>query len=255
MMSRWVSAAMVFAALSANVHGAEIEFRHINDLFSASPIEDDLYTATLGVATTVDGWSIDLDEYLFTDKSNGLRFDETYLTVAKDLLRPDSKWYVRARVGAARVGRGLYGQRLQNFAHTVLGEEELDLPYVPGSQTYVFARLNVARQVFANERVSVTPLIEVESAGFKEHARVAVGAWRNLGGGFGLHAEAGVRFSDTSFAPLVPWIEESDPTLTVGVGYKGYLDLTWTTNYFGTGDNHWHVTARAHFGAGAKKQK
>ena len=39
MTSRWLSAAMVFASLTANVHAAEIEFRHINDLFSASPID------------------------------------------------------------------------------------------------------------------------------------------------------------------------------------------------------------------------
>ncbi len=255
MMTRWLSAAMVFASLTANVYAAEIEFRHINDLFSASPTEDDLYSGALGLSGTVAGWTIDLDEYLFTDKTNGLRFDETYLTVAKDFLDPDSKWQVRARVGVAHVGQGIYGEGLQNFVHSILNQEELNLAYVPGSESHVFVRLNVARTVYSDERTTLAPLMEIESAGFKKHARVALGARWDLGERFGLRAEAGVRFSDTDFAPLSPWIEEIDPTVTVGLCYKNYLDLTWTSNYFGTGDNHWHVTFRLHFGAGAKQQR
>ena len=255
MMTRWLSAAMVFASLTANVYAAEIEFRHINDLFSASPTEDDLYSGALGLSGTVAGWTLDLDEYLFTDKKNGLRFDETYLTVAKDFLGPDSKWQVRARVGAAHVGRGLYGQRLQNFVHSILFQPRLDLPYVPDSRTHAFVRLNVARTVYSDGETTLAPLIEIESSGFKKHARVALGARWVLGERFGLHAEAGARFSDTNFAPLSPWIENSGPTVAIGFCYKDFLDLTWTSNYFGTGDNHWHVTFRSHFGAGAKKNR
>ena len=95
---------------------------------------------------------------------------------------------------------------------------------------------------------------EIESAGFKGHARVALNGRRALGGGFGLHVEAGTRFSDTSYAPLAPWIEEHEPTFAVGADFKGFLDLTWSSNHFGTGESHWHVTARARFGATAKKQ-
>ena len=254
MVSRWISAALVLGALSAPVPGAEIEFRHINDQFSASRIEDDLYTGTLGFAGTVAGWTFGLDEYMFTDKTNGLRFDETYLTVARELLGPDSAWRVRVRVGAVHVGEGLYGQDLQNFVHSIFNQDEVDLPYISDSMTDVFADLNVSRRLYANERVNLNALFEIEYAGFKEHAGVGLGAHWNLGRDFGLHAEAGVRFSDTSFAPLVPWIEENAPTFAVGAGYKHYVDLTWAHNYFGTGDNHWIISARARFGAGAKNQ-
>ena len=109
--------------------------------------------------------------------------------------------------------------------------------------------------MYSDERTTLAPLIEVESAGFKKHARMALGARWDLGEKFGLHAEAGARFSETNFAPLSPWIEKSGPTVAVGFGYKDFLDMTWTSNYFGTGDNHWHVTFRSHFGAGAKKSR
>jgi hypothetical protein len=245
---------MVLAALTAGVHAAEIDLRHINDQFAASPVEDDLYTATLGIAGTVNDWTLGLDEYVFTDRANGLRFDETYLTVARDLLRPDSKWRLRARIGAVHVGKGLYGERLQNFVHSILGEDEVDLAYVPGSQSYVFVRLNVSRRLHANERLIFLPLVEIESAGFKEHARAALGVRFDLSERFNLHAEAGARFTDTSYAPLVLWIKDSEPTFGVGAGYKNFLDLTWTSNYFGTGDNHWHISMHLRFGAGTKKQ-
>jgi hypothetical protein len=253
MVPRWISAVLFLGALAAPVHGAEIEIRHINDQFSASRIEDDLYTGTLGISGTVAGWTFDLDEYIFTDKTNGLRFDETYLTVAKEFLGPDSPWRVRARLGAVHVGEGLYGQDFQNFVHSILNQPEVHLPYVTDSMTDVFARLNVGRRLYSNERVFLDALMEIEYAGFKEHARVAVGAHWNLGKSFGLHAEAGARFSDTDYAPLVPWIEETAPTFAIGAGYKHYVDLTWTHNYFGTGDNHWIISARARFGAAAKK--
>ncbi len=253
MVSKWISVALVFTAMAAHVHAAEIEFRHINDQYSTFPIEDDLYTGTLGISGTVAGWTFDLDEYIFTDKTNGLRFDETYLTVAREFLGPDSPWRLRARVGAVHVGEGLYGQDFQNFVHSILNQPEVHLPYVPDSTTDVFARLNVSRRLYANEGVFLDALMEIEYAGFKEHARVAVGAHWKLGQHFGLHAEAGARFSDTSYAPLMPWIEEAAPTFSIGAGYKHYVDLTWTHNYFGTGDNHWIISARARFGAAAKK--
>jgi hypothetical protein len=114
--------------------------------------------------------------------------------------------------------------------------------------------VNASRTLAANHRVVVVALAEIESAGFKEHAKVALDARRSLNAGFELHAHVGVRFSDTNYAPLVPWIEDSDPAYGAGVRYKELVDLTWTTNYFGTGDNHWHLTVRARFGADKQRR-
>ena len=216
-------------------------------------MEDDLYTATLGLAASVGRWSFDLDEYLFTDKGSGLRFDETYVTVSRDFLETDSKWQLRVRAGGVHLGRGLYGERLQNFVHEVLKQDEVFLSYVPESKTDFFVRLDVRRNLVASKRVVFAALMEVESAGFKEHARIGLEAGRNLSAGFELHAGVGLRYTDTDYAPLVPWIEDSDPTFGAGFRYKEFLDLTWTTNYFGTGDNHWHVTFRSQFGDGTRR--
>lgn len=254
MASKWLNAAILFLGLAIPAGAAELEFRHINDLFSASPIEDDLYTATLGLSASVDGWTFRLDEYLFTDRGRGLRFDETYLTAARELLAPDSKWDLRAELGVARVGRGLYGERLQNFVHEILRQEELHLVYATEVQSHVFFRVDVKRTMKTTEVATIAPLLELESAGFKRHAKLALGVTWDLGQGFELYTEGGARFSETNYAPLEPWLEESKPTVAIGAGYKRWIRLIWTSNYFGTGDNHWHVSARAQWGAQLKNK-
>ncbi|NIM01857.1 MAG: hypothetical protein GTN89_13730 [Acidobacteria bacterium] len=255
MVSRWMTTAILLVGLSFSAEAAEFEFRHINDLFSASPIEDDLYTATLGLSGRVDGWTFKLDEFLFTDRGRGLRFDETYLTVSRELLPAESKWGVRAELGAARVGRGLYGERLQNFVHEVLQQEKLNLTYATEMQSHVFVHLDVKRTFEPVGVATIAPLVELESAGFKKHARLALGVTWELGQGFDLYTEGGVRFSETNYAPLEPWLRDQEPTLTVGAGYKRWFRLTWTSNYFGTSDNHWHVTARAQWGAQLRNRR
>jgi len=70
----------------------------------------------------------------------------------------------------------------------------------------------------------------------------------------GLHAEVGTRYTATSYAPLEPWIESTEPAFASGIEYKRLLALTWTANHFGTGDNHWHLTVRARLGEGARKR-
>ncbi len=237
------------AAIAASTHAAEIRLKHINDLFSVAPGDDDLYTASVGIGTVVNGWHLDLDEHLFTDKTNNLRFDETYLTVARDLQRPESKWRLRARLGVTRIGRGLYGQRLQNFVHAMIQVPEVTLPYMPGHQSHVYFGGNVGRTVAAFERAILEPQLEFESAGFKRHAKISLAARWDLGLGLELYTEAGARFSDTDYVPLVPWIKENAPVYVAGIGYKHFFEFKWTQNHFGTGDHHWHVAGRVYFGS------
>lgn len=245
-----LAAALLIGASAGPTRAGEIRATHINDLFSLSPVEDDLYTATLGLDATFSGWTLGLEEYLFTDKGAGSRFDETYLTVARELIREDaSPWSVRAEVGISHVGEGLFGQEIQNFVHRLINQAELFLTYVPEDRSYGFARVDVAYRVQARDRVVFIPRTELESAGFKRHALIALDTRWDLGGSVELRAEGGWRVTDTSFAPLETWVVESEPTLAVGLRYKHHVELTWTTNFFGTSDNHWHLGTRLRFGA------
>ena len=230
--------------MTAGAGADEIKLRHINDLWSLSPSYDDRYTGTVTLAWTHEGWTIDVTEYMFTDKDiNELRFDETYFTVAREFTPGEGHWRLRARAGVAHVGKGIFGERFQNFVHRLLDQSELDLPYVRDG-SHMFASVHASRPVVERERFTLTPYGEIESAGFKRHVLLALTANWDVGKGYGIVAETGFRWTRTDFAPLGFWIDENDPTFAVGASYKHLIDVRWTQNYFGTGERHWHLTTR-----------
>jgi hypothetical protein len=113
----------------------------------------------------------------------------------------------------------------------------------------MFIRVNVVRALRTRGGATVESELEIETAGFKRHARASLAARWDLGGGFGLGAEGGVRHTETGFAPLAQWIEATSPTVALGIAYRNHIDLTWTRNYFGTDDSHWQIAARLNLGA------
>lgn len=249
MNARYVLLAVVLASgLMSGVAGAELELRHSNDLFSGSATEDDLYSATVGISGTVRGWTLDLEEFIFTDRTNGQRFDETYLTVARELLPQASRLSLRARVGVAHVGEGLFGQDAQNLVHQIVNQPKVELPYVLATGTHGFARLNLERVFNVSQRLRAVPLAEVEAAGFKRHAKAAVrGEW-DLPRRFEFTLEGGWRWTRSDYAALDPWIDESDPTYAAGIRYARYVELRWSANHFGTADRHWNIVVRIPMG-------
>ena len=244
---------MAILCLSTGLHAAEIELWHINDLFSASRREDDLYTATIGIGGTAKGWNIALEEHLFTDKAADIRHDETFLTVARELLPADAKWRVRAELGIAHIGTGIFGEEFQNVIHDILNEPELILPYSTDERTHLYVNVRAARTVVRLRRFSLAPEVELESAGFKRHARLVARADWDLGEGVGILFEGGQRWTESDYPTLTPWIDPSDMAIAVGLTYKRYLELRWTANYFGVADRHWHVVGR--FEVNSKKER
>jgi hypothetical protein len=221
---------------------------HENDLFSGTPVEDDLYTATVGIAYERSGWRFRLNERLFTDRAAGLRFDESFLTVSRELLQPSRestrRWSLRAEAGVVRRGRGLFGQGTQNFIHEIVNEPEVRLPYIAGTSVHLAAALELSRTIPLGQGARLRPLIAAESAGFKEAARIAVEFRQQLPRGWWLVGELGGRLSETEFAPLAPWMDGSAPTYLLGAGYREWISLSWSENAFGTEDRHLHLRLR-----------
>lgn len=227
---------------------AVLELTHDNDLFSGTRIEDDLYTATVGIAYERSGWRLRLNERLFTDRAAGLRFDESFLTVSRELLQSPResprRWSLLAEAGVVHRGRGLFGQGTQNFIHEIVNEPEVRLPYVAGSSVHPTIALELSRTLPLGQGAQLRPLIAAESAGFKEAARVAVEFRQELPRGWWLVGELGSRQSKTEFAPLAVWMDGNAPTYLLGAGYREWISLIWSENAFGTEDRHLHLRLR-----------
>lgn len=241
----WLAAAaLAILGPASPIESAELEFKHINDLAASRDNPDERYTGTATLAGTFRGWTIDLTEYVFTDRDlNEIRFDETYLTVARDFIPGSEHWRLRWQAGLVHVGKGLIGQRGQNNLHRILGQDEVDLDYIDDG-THLFVAFRAARPVVRREGFALTPYVELESAGFKKHALAAITADWDVGRDFGLLAETGYRATRTHLAALAVFLDENAPTVAFGARYKRWLELRWTLNYFGVGDRHWHLYVR-----------
>jgi len=233
------------AAGGTRDHGPpEFILAHSNDLFAIVDDNDDRYTATMTLGARFRGWELELSENMFTDrKVNGIRFDETYLTLARDFTLGGQRWVLRAEAGVVDVGEGIYGESFQNWVHRLVNQDEYFLQYVQ-EDTHLFLGLRVSRPVTVGERVTLTPTVEHADAGFKHDSLVAIETDVDVARRFTLTGELGYRWSSTDFAPLDIFMQDDDPTFGVGASYKDWVDLRWTKNYFGTGSNHWHLQVR-----------
>lgn len=78
--------------------GIEVRVETGNDFLTSNPTEDDLYSFALEIAVDRGPWTLTLQENIFTDKAAGIRFDETYARVGRQLVFGD-EWYSRIEVG------------------------------------------------------------------------------------------------------------------------------------------------------------
>jgi len=245
-----VAVTALLASVSGTAAGSgdhappEFFFEHVNDLFAVVDDNDDRYTATMTMGASFRGWELELSENMFTDRQvNGIRFDETYLTVARDFTPGDKGWVLHAEAGVVDVGEGIYGESFQNWVHRLFNQDEYFLQYVE-EDTHLFMGLRVSRPVAVHERFTLTPVAEHENGGFKRQTLVALTADFKVAAKFELMGEVGYRWAWTDFAPLDIFVEDGHYALGAGASYRRWLSLRWTKNYFGTGSNHWHLSLR-----------
>jgi hypothetical protein len=219
--------------------GFDLRLMLVNDFGTFTPHHDDLYTGALAVSGKTERMECALAEYLFTDESNEIRFDETWITASRTVVT-GGRWTVRAQGGAVHVGEGILGDSFQNRVHDLLGSDEISLPYIEDSDWHGTLGFAVERSVPLSERLAAEARLEGWQAfGFKGDTLAAATVEWKLKPRLVLCGQAGARYTGTDLAELKPWIDGFAPAAAVGVRYKHLLDASYNFNDLGTEDHHW----------------
>jgi hypothetical protein len=241
MRTKSVAAAIVLAALLATFPTAltaqAIELTTENDLFTDEASADDLYTFAVALEVERHGGTFALREDAFTDREAGVRFDETSLSFGRSLPVWNS-WRSYAEAGPVRVGRGIFGEGVQNTVHDAIGGDPVTLAYLDATLHGRIA-LTAERSWSPNAEFAIGPRLEVEwVSALRSHALLAAQAqWRPLPM-LALDLLVGFRWSDADLAVLEPHIEAAGAAAEIGVALFDRVRLAWILNEHGDGRSH-----------------
>ena len=232
----WTLLIAMLAVQSAAAY--EVRFSTINDMMTFNEIDDDLYTFSLFFEFHRQGKRIRLFEHAFTDSRNGLRFDETYLSIGSNL--PEFHgWQPELEIGALYVGEGLFGQDAQNAVHRAIGNKQLELPYRRPGHIHGTLRLAATRGYSLDPRYSIQTRVELFTAPeFKTYATGGVRVTAQPHPDLKVLLGVGLRVSDVAFDPLEPWIDGFGPTYEIGFRLWDHVEIAWDYNAFGTEMQH-----------------
>ncbi len=229
--------ALALASSIAALAAQEIEFVTENDLFADDEASDDLYTFSVALEVERKETTFALREAAFTDRKAGFRFDQTSWSMGRPL--PGWRgWRPHAEVGAVRVGRGIFGEQVQNTVHRAIGGDELELVYLDPSLH--------GRLAFAAERswspggsFALGSRVELEWVqALSSHAIVAAQwSWQPLPA-LAVDLLAGVRWGDADLALLEPHVEAFGAVVEVGLTVYDRIRLAWSSNDHGDGRDH-----------------
>lgn len=250
-MTRGVLHAVAVLAATSWIAGATpaaaaqvVRFSTQNDVFVGGNSPDDHYTFAVALEIERPGHTVELTENAFTDRSGGVRFDETYLSVRR-ALPARAAWSLEMEAGLVRVGRGLFGEGAQNAVHRAIGSDEVELRYLG---TEVHPRLAVAatRDLAAGERFEVAARLEADLApGLRSLALAGVQTGWRPGGGFALELLAGARFATADYGPLEPHLETVAPAVHAALSLGDRFFVSWSYNEHG--DEREHLSAGLRF--------
>ena len=240
------------APVQALDNGSRIFLTTGNDLLAGNPFDDDLYTASLTLSIEKQGLTYQLEERMFTDKDARRRFDETWLTVSSEL-PVGSRWWLRSRLGAVHVGRGLIGESGQNAVHRLIGDDEVDLTYIDQDRVHAVAGVDAIRPLWRASRTALELVAEAQQAvGFGRHVQLGLQARHDLGW-VEVHWESGYRWSSTRQELLRSHLRDGNMTLGIGVVLLDRYVLDWTYNRYGTGTRHVTLGYRLPMGGGGRR--
>ena len=260
-MRRWTgtrvipTAALALAALlTAAAPAAAQTFRISteNDLLTDASARDDLYTFAVALELERPGHALSLRENAFTDRAAGIRFDETYLSVGRELATA-GPWSVAGEVGLVHRGKGLFGENVQNAVHRAIGGEAVELRYL-GSSLHPRLALNAERRFAAGAHSDWGPRLEADLVpGLRSWALVAAAASWRPSPRFALEASAGVRLTHASYAPLRPHLEPVVPAARIGLLFGERLFVSWSYGDYGEKREHLSAGYRLALDAGAAR--
>lgn len=241
-----------FWALGSATESEPWEYRVAlnNDLLGNNTVKDDFYTFGIRLEAAHENISFRLEENAFTDRLDGYRFDETYLTAGRLLpIGSVGNWCVWIEGGVAHIGEGLLGQSAQNSVHDILGDEPVFLDYIDADEYRFHFRGEIGQQWHLSKDWTWGPQVGVS---FSSNLR-----WNSLVGfrtiwrptkNFGVDVILGGRFSGTDIALLEPHLKDKSIAAQVNLELPYGFILEWSRNRYGTERE--HVSLGYHLGTG-----
>ncbi len=241
---------ILFGIVAAPADSLEVWLAHANDFLTENEVQDDYYTSAFSLRFLAGGYRVSLEENAFTDSERGLRFDETYVSLGRSL-PAWGRWHPEAEAGLLHVGEGLFGERLQNGFHRLIGDEEVELEYVEERELYLTGKLSLRRLREMTPDWRLEPVIEIYgTSGFRHHLKVELrSSWR-FHRGLTWIAELGGRYDHVSFDHLEPRVSRAGPMMEVGLEVGNLIAFSWNYNHYGTRMQHvtmtysWKPTSR-----------
>lgn len=246
-----VRAAVVLLALGLLAGGvdataAELRLTLANDPINGNERKDDLYTSALDIDLAIADRYLLFTERMFTNRERGIRFDETEASVAL-LPVTFAGWTGRPELGLLHVGKGLFGQDVQNDVHRLTGSDPVELDYVDDEKLYPTAAIVATREL---ARAGASPLrLEIETRiapGFRSTAQARLATRRDLGRNFAVELAAGARADVVESSLLEDVVDDFGPTAEVTFVWRG-ITVSLEHNEYGTRSNHITLGWRAGF--------
>lgn len=236
----FTSALALFVPGDASALGQSLRISTENDLLTDRETRDDLYTFAVALELERPGYRLSLRENAFTDRAAGIRFDETYLSVGRDLGRA-GPWSFSGEAGLVRTGRGLFGEDLQNAVHRAIGGDDVELDYLDSSLHPRLA-LGAERRFAVGDRLDWGAKLETDLApGLRSWVLLAATAAWQPSAQIAVELMAGVRFTHASYAPLEPHLAARAPAAGLGVIFARRFFVSWS--YGDHGEEREHLSA------------
>jgi hypothetical protein len=215
----------------------ELSFGTENDLFTNSPTPDDLYTFSLAASVDLGAYRIALRENAFTDRAAGIRFDETYLGVGRELAGTGA-WMLRAEAGLAHVGRGLFGEDTQNRVHRLVGSDQVELRYIEGS-LHPRAALHGERWYWLGPSLELAPTFSAEAVpGLRYQATAGARARWQPAGALYFDVLLALRADRVPLAQLDRHVDDAGAMAKLDVVVARRIYVSWSFNEYGDEREH-----------------
>ena len=251
-LRRLIALLAVALVASGLTWAAEFQLSTGNDSLTNNPIEDDLYTFSFSFSFMHKNLNFTAWENAFTDRSNDLRFDESYFSVSRSL---GKMWGFssEAEFGVVYVGEGLLGEGAQNTFHELVRSNPIELPYIEDSLVRPMGRLRLGRSYRVLPELALTPRMELYgAAGFRYHGMASVRAlWQPIRW-LSWSNEVGFRYDGTDFEPLEPWVRKSGWVLETTLSVKDRVSFSYNYNHYGVGFNHVRIDYHWNFKTGQR---
>lgn len=228
-----------------------------NDYLTNNTIDDDFYTFGLRFEVSYGKTAVRFEENAFTDRVDGMRFDETYLTFGR--LLPESwlgEWFLWLEAGVAHIGEGLLGENAQNTVHDLFDIEQVNLTYLPDTDDYhVHVQGQLGRQWQLGEHWSFGPQIGFGATpDFRWNAVAGLRTiWRPTRS-IALDVTVGGRFADTELPLLEPHIENESLAALVDFRMPLGFVIEYSLNRYGTDREHISFGYRIGTGESPRRQ-